>query len=97
MADALPVSQPVAETIIAIDVDRIQIDPPIVTAPARPDGRVYYRLRLTWSSGRTELREGNVSAADFATNTAAFLQAAAKKKFLQSLVALGYEPNLNPQ
>ena len=103
MADATVTTQPAPDTIVAVDVATIQIDLPLAAVgtgtvvPAQPLGRVHYRLRIVWQSGKVEYREGNVTGSDFAANVSAFCQSAPKKKFLQSLVALGYEPNIVPQ
>jgi len=86
MADAT--STTVADSITAIDLLKIQIEP--------QSSVINYTLRQTWASGKVDTRDGVVKTADFAPCLAAFCQATPKKKFLQYLVTAGYETTITP-
>jgi hypothetical protein len=85
--DATPTSPPPAETLVGIDVDWMHICP--------QEQIVTYTLAFEYSSGRRVVQPArSVSAPDFVACIAAFMQTAPKRKFLQWLVANGYESNL---
>lgn len=86
MADAT--STAVADSITAVDLLKIQIEP--------VSSIINYTLRETWTSGKVTVRDGVVKAADFAACLTAFCQATPKKKFLQYLVTAGYETAITP-
>ena len=87
MADATATTQP-TDTIAAIDIESIAIKPIAQL--------VFYRLRLTWSSGAITFRENTVGNADFIACISSFCQATPRKKLLTYLSSAGYEPNLTP-
>ncbi len=85
--DATPISQP-SDPIVGIDVQEMRLLP--LTSS------LFYRLRITLTSGATINTEKTVSAADFAAALGSFCQATPKKKFLTWLAANGYESNITP-
>jgi hypothetical protein len=88
MSDAIPAGA-AADQITAIDLLKISVEPVA--------SLINYTLRETWQSGKVSVRDGVVRPPDFAACVAAWAQATPKKKFLQFLVANGYENNMTPQ
>jgi hypothetical protein len=89
MADATPTT-PITDTVTGVDLMKISIQP----VPGSATGEIHYVIQETWSSGKLTVRQNTVRPTEFIACLAAFCQATPKKKFLQFLVANGYENNL---
>lgn len=85
MPDATPTT-PETDSVASIDVDEIRI---------RPEQKLlFYRLKITWSSGGVSFREGQALGDDFKPALDSFTLTAPRKKLLGWLASSGREKNL---